>query len=74
MCVAAPFQIIRIDGHRATLRSEGVVIEADISLVTPVEPGEYVLVHAGFAITKLTSDDAEERLELFREFALGDPR
>jgi hydrogenase expression/formation protein HypC len=33
-----------------------------------VHVGDYVLVHAGFAIQKLQEDDAEERLELFKQF------
>lgn len=67
MCVAVPMRVRSIDGHRALLESLGVVTEADISLLDAVIPGDYVLIHAGFAVAKLAAEDAEETITLFRE-------
>ncbi|HYH03957.1 MAG TPA: HypC/HybG/HupF family hydrogenase formation chaperone [Bacillota bacterium] len=71
MCVAVPLQIKEIKGNKAVLESLGVVTEADISLIDNPQPGDYVLVHAGIAISKLENDEAEETLALFREIAGG---
>ena len=71
MCVAVPLQIREIKGNMAVLESLGVVTEADISLIDNPQPGDYVLVHAGVAITKLDNGEAEETLVLFREIAEG---
>lgn len=65
MCVAVPMRVQEIVGTRAILESRGVVTEADISLLDAVEPGDYVLVHAGIAITRLDKADAEETLSVF---------
>lgn len=71
MCVAIPLQIKEIKGVRAILESLGVLTEADISLIQDPQPGDYVLVHAGIAISKLEADEAEETLALFREIGEG---
>ena len=69
MCVAVPLKIIEINRNRAVLESFGVRTEADISLIDNLQPGEYVLVHAGIAITKLETEEALETIGFFREIA-----
>jgi hydrogenase expression/formation protein HypC len=69
LCVAVPLQIKEIKGKRAVLESLGVITEADISLIADPKPGEYVLIHAGIAISKLETTEAEATLALFRELA-----
>jgi hydrogenase expression/formation protein HypC len=69
MCVAVPMKIIEINQTRAVLESLGVRTEADISLIDNPQPGEYVLVHAGIAISKVESDEALETIGFFREIA-----
>ncbi|MBN1440671.1 MAG: HypC/HybG/HupF family hydrogenase formation chaperone [Anaerolineales bacterium] len=49
----------------------GVVKEACLAYVPDAAPGDYVLIHAGFALNVLSPDDAEETLKLFRE--IGEP-
>lgn len=58
MCVAVPLKVRSISGNRAVLESSGVVTEADVSLVEDVKPGDYVLIHAGFAIARLDPKQA----------------
>ena len=66
MCLAVPAEIKSIDGHTATVDYGGVVRTANISLVD-AKVGEYVIVHAGYAIQVLDREEAEKTLELFQE-------
>lgn len=67
MCLAVPARIEQINGSRARVSLQGNVIEADLSLVEEPAVGDWVLVHAGFAIEKLDPEEAEETLALFAE-------
>ena len=67
MCYAIPGKIEKIIGDNAMIDFEGVKKEANISIVD-AKVGDYVLVHAGFAIEKLTEQDAEKSLKLIKEF------
>jgi hydrogenase expression/formation protein HypC len=69
MCLAIPARILRIEGNLALVDMAGVKREADIRMVSNARVGEYVLIHAGFAIEKIEEKDAEETLRLFREIA-----
>lgn len=73
MCVAVPSKIVAIRDQMATIDVSG--IRQDISLLLLPEPvacGDYVLVHAGFAIHKIEEAAAAETLDLLREMACGD--
>jgi hydrogenase expression/formation protein HypC len=69
MCIAIPMRVAAIDGAAATLEAEGLTQAASLLLVPQARVGDFVLVHAGFAITVLEPDDAAERLALFEELA-----
>jgi hydrogenase expression/formation protein HypC len=58
MCLAVPAEVIALEGVKATV--EGALREVDVSLVEGVAVGEYVLVHAGFALHRWTYDDVLE--------------
>ena len=64
MCLAVPFQVTEVVGTRAKVALAGHCREADMSLVGPVSPGDWVLLHAGFAIETLSAEEARETLEL----------
>ena len=69
MCLAIPGKIIEIDSeknHAIVDYGDGTKRKANISLVD-VRKGDYVLVHAGFAIEVLDEEEAKKTLELFRE-------
>lgn len=70
MCLAVPMKIalIRDDGL-AVADLEGSQTDVDLSLVSDVAVGDYVIVHAGYAIEKLNAAEARERLALFAELA-----
>lgn len=66
MCLAVPAEVKSIDGHMATVDYGGVRRTANISLVE-AKVGDYVIVHAGYAIQVMDREEAEKTLELFRE-------
>jgi hydrogenase expression/formation protein HypC len=67
MCVAVPGKVIEIDDTRGKVDIMGNVVEADFGLLENPAVGEYVIVHAGFAIQRVDADDARETQELWRE-------
>lgn len=71
MCIAVPMQVTQIDDQRMARCRVGdsdTFVTASLALLAEeVAPGDYVLVHAGFAIEKTDPADAEETLELMRE-------
>ena len=60
MCLAIPGRIVSVEGTTARADFRGVVQEIDVSLVPDVSEGDYVLVHAGFAIETVEPEDALE--------------
>lgn len=77
MCLATPMRIERILNTRRAIVSQGaVMVEVDISLLPDPKVGEHVMVHAGFAIERLSLSEAQERLDLFRKLAelSGEPQ
>jgi hydrogenase expression/formation protein HypC len=66
-------QIVSIDGESMVAEIDGVKREASLMMLNEeVAVGDYVLIHAGFAISRLDAEEAEETLELMREcLALG---
>lgn len=73
MCLAIPMQITAVEGDTATIELGGVTRRASLMLVPGADVGDYVLVHAGCAITVLDEREAQERLELFAELEECDP-
>ncbi len=66
MCLAVPAEIKSIDGNTATVDYGGVTRTANISLVE-AKVGDFVIVHAGYAIQVMDRDEAEKTLDIFRE-------
>jgi hydrogenase expression/formation protein HypC len=77
VCLAIPGKIIKIEAdkqHALIDYGEGTERKANISLVK-VKKGDYVLVHAGFAIQIVDEQEAQETLELFRSMlSVGDEK
>ena len=72
MCIALPMRITAVDGARATIAAEGLEQECSIMLVPGAGVGDYVLVHAGFAISVLDEAEAQETFDLLREMGAFD--
>jgi len=67
MCWAVPMRIVEIDGDIGKVDVGGAVREVGLQLVDSPAVGDYVLVHAGFAIQKIDEAEAHETLALFDE-------
>ncbi|NPB01851.1 MAG: HypC/HybG/HupF family hydrogenase formation chaperone [Methanopyri archaeon] len=67
MCLAFPGKIVELDGNRAVVDFGGVRQEVDVSLLEDVKVGDWVLVHTGFAIQKMTEEEAKASLEVWEE-------
>ena len=69
MCLAIPAQITEMkEGSLATVDILGVTRDIALDLVPQAEVGDFVLVHAGFAIEVVDADFAQETLDLIRQF------
>ena len=69
MCLAIPMKVVKVEGDRGIVEIGGVEREASFQLLEGVKIGEYVLIHAGYAINKIDEEEAQETLELLREIA-----
>lgn len=67
MCLSIPVKVEKILGETARVSFGGMEYTANISLLDEVAPGDYLLLHAGFAIQKINKTDARETLQLIRE-------
>ena len=68
MCVGVPMRVVSIDGTDAVAEIDGVRREASLMLMDEdIRIGDYIIVHAGFAISRLDEKDAMETLALMRE-------
>ena len=67
MCLAVPGQVIKVDGTSARVSFSGVERQVQLELVPGVVDGDWVLVHAGFAIQRIDAQEARETLELLQQ-------
>lgn len=69
MCLAIPAKITKLlDGNMAIANVGGVNHEISLSLVDECAVGDYVIVHVGFALSKVDADEAAKTLALFDEY------
>jgi hydrogenase expression/formation protein HypC len=69
MCLAIPSKIIAIEDNMGTIDVAGVRREASLLLLEAPQVGDWVIVHAGFAIQKIDEATAQESLRYLREAA-----
>jgi len=67
VCLAIPAKVVAINGDMATAEMEGVSIEACTALLPDVKVGDYILIHAGYALQRLDEDEAKVTLDYLRE-------
>ncbi len=68
MCLGVPMQVVSLRDGTAVAEIDGVRREASLMMLAePVAVGEYLIVHAGFAIARIDAAEAEETLRLMRE-------
>ena len=73
MCLAIPAKVLRIEGTTALVAIENVEYEASLLLLEDVHPGDFVMLHAGFAIEKVDPAEAAETMRLFIEIEKNNP-
>ncbi len=73
MCWAIPARLREVDGAIGKVELEGTVREVGLQLIADARVGDYVLVHAGFAIQKVDEREAEETLKLFEQLFAQEP-
>ena len=67
MCLAVPLRIKELNGTDAVVERDGVSRKVKVNFIREPKVGDYVMVHAGFAIEKVNEKQAEEDLMAFRE-------
>ena len=70
MCLGIPAKIVKINDSVVEVEIGGVIKEASCDLIDEPRIGDYVILHAGFAIQKLSEEDAQETLQMIREMGL----
>lgn len=68
MCLSIPAKIDSIEGDMAIVSVGGVTYKASLQLLDDAVVGDYILLHTGFAIQKISEEEAAETLKVFQEF------
>lgn len=66
MCLAIPGKVISIDGETGNIDFGGVIKQTNLSMVE-ADVGDWVVIHAGFAIEVMDEEDAQETIKLWNE-------
>lgn len=74
MCLAIPAEVIFIDqdSDAAVVSLGGIKKQISLTLVEDVKIGDYLLIHVGYALSKISPDEAQKTLELFAEAGMLD--
>ncbi len=67
MCLAVPMKLTRIEGDKGTVELSGVKKEVSLKLLDEVKKGDYLIIHAGFAIQRVDEEDAQETFKIWEE-------
>ena len=67
MCLAVPMKVLSVEMPTGTVELDGVRRTVHLEFVEGVQPGDYVLVHAGIAVEKMTAEEAAADLEMLRQ-------
>lgn len=67
MCLAIPAEVLSIEGETATVDLDGVQMPVSLALVDDVVAGDFVVVHVGYALTRIEPEEAEAQLRLMKE-------
>lgn len=67
MCVGLPALVESIENGMAVVDVTGAKREISVELLNGIKPGDYVMIHAGLAIARITADEAEETARIMEE-------
>ena len=69
MCLAIPAKVIEVnESNQGKIDYMGTKVKTNFALLEDVKVGDWVIVHAGYAISKLNEEEAQETLDLIREY------
>ena len=69
MCLAIPMRVVSVEGTAGEVDASGTRLSVAFDLLDEVETGDFVLVHAGYAIQRLTDEEARESLAILERLA-----
>jgi len=69
MCLGIPMEIIEIKGDTGIAAAEGLRKEVNLQFLKHAKKGDFVIIHAGFAIEKIDRKNAEETLNIYKEMS-----
>jgi hydrogenase expression/formation protein HypC len=72
MCLSIPAKILSVDGNTAKASVGGAIINTSLHLVDDIRPGDYVLIHTGFALQKISEEEALETIRMIEEMESGE--
>ena len=72
MCLAVPMKLLKIEGNTGNAELGGVIKEISLALLENVNVGDYVLVHAGYAIQRIDEEEARETIAIFNKYGIKD--
>ena len=67
MCLAVPMKLVKIENDRGIVELGGIKREISLGVIEKPRIGDYLIVHAGFAIQKLDEKEAKKNLEVLKE-------
>lgn len=67
MCLSVPAKVLSIEGDTAKVAVGETICNASLQIVDDVRVGDYILLHTGFALQKISEEDAMETFRLFEE-------
>jgi hydrogenase expression/formation protein HypC len=70
MCLAIPMKVVEIEGNKGIVEYTGIKREVGLDLLEDVKVDDWVIIHTGFAISKLNEEEAQETLSLLKEGGL----
>ncbi len=74
MCLGIPMKVLEVDGFNARCEAKGVEREVSLFMLQDevVQPGDFVMIHVGYAIQKMTPHEARSAWELFDQVLAAD--
>ena len=73
MCLSIHAEIMSIDGSMAKVSIGGTIVNASLQLLENPKVGEFVLLHSGFALERVSAEEAAETMRLLKEMGALDP-
>jgi hydrogenase expression/formation protein HypC len=67
MCLSIPAKVLSVEGNTAKASVGGAIINTSLHLVDNVKPGDYILIHTGFALQKISEEEALETIRIIQD-------